>query len=227
LLARAAAGGWPVARSYGMTEASSQVATSAPSAALAEGELPPMPFVTIRSRSIDGTDLAPCAEGQIVVSGPIVSPGYWPPDASEETDGFATGDLGWLDERGGLHVVGRLHDVLITGGENVHPAEVEAVLDEHPRVLESCVVGVPDREWGQRLVAALVPRRTAGEAGGEANARAADDRDADVLAFLRARLAGYKVPRGLVWLAHALPRNSGGKVLRSKVLEELTDDPGR
>jgi O-succinylbenzoic acid--CoA ligase len=216
LLARAAGLGWPVAPTYGLTEGTSQVATAFPSTTEGAEALPVLPFVNVRIQEEDGSQAPSGAEGEIAVAGPTVMAGYWPLDTWCHPPGawFATGDRGRLDQAGQLHVLGRVRDTLITGGENVHPVEVEAVLDAHPAVLESCVVGVPHPEWGQRLVAALVLRELP---AGKAGARL----EADILAFARSHLAGYKVPRDFVWLDHELPRNTGGKLLRAEVLAEV------
>lgn len=123
-------------------------------------------------------------------------------------DAVDTGDAGWLDEHGYLHLIGRADDTVITGGENVHPSEVEAVLDRHPELSESAVVGVPDAEYGQALAAFIVPR------GG-----VAPDTEA-LRGFVRERLAGYKVPKHVV-AVEELPRNATGKVLKRVLAEEF------
>ena len=273
LLERAAAGGWPVALTYGLTEAASQVATAAPARSLAEPALPPLPFVRVRVLADCGTDAdaADGALGEIAVSGPTVMAGYWSADAAASrvaaasgsavvnrdpdadhgardqsggtvagdlaADGegtadrgaasgrragpdgqrwWRTGDLGRLDASGRLTVLGRRDDLVITGGENVAPHDVEAVLDAHPAVAESCVVGLTDPEWGQRLVAALVPTPVTGGPSVD---------PVEVLAFARERLARYQVPREAVWWSAPLPRTSSGKLLRSEVAAALAAGP--
>src|SRR5262249_48293343 len=111
-----------------------------------------------------------------------------------------TGAFGRLEEDGCLHVLGRRTDLIVTGGENVYPAEVEAALVEIPGITAACVFGIPDETWGQIVGAALVGRR-----------------DVDLRAHLEARLAGFKRPRRIVWL-DALPLLPNGKVDRSAVL---------
>jgi O-succinylbenzoic acid--CoA ligase len=150
--------------------------------------------------------------GEIRVRGPQVTSGYWDdPEATRQAfdaDGwFRTGDLGWIDADGVLHVLDRRTDLVVSGGENVYPAEVEAVLAQHPAVREAAVRGVPDEEWGQ-LVAAWVVL--------------ADDVSWDELAgFCRERLASYKVPRR--WFrSTSLPRTATGKLQRRL----LAADPG-
>ena len=175
LLARAADAGVPVAPTYGLTEACSQVATAG------------VPLFCTR------VELE--ADGEIVVSGPTVSP-----DAGAR---LHTGDLGaWDPEDGTLRIVGRKADTIVTGGENVAPAEVEAVLEGHADVLEAGVLARPDDTWGEAVVA-LVRLRP--------GARATPD---DLLAHARAHLAGFKVPKDLHLIAGPLPRTASGKLLR-------------
>ena len=125
-------------------------------------------------------------------------------------DAVDTGDAGWLDAGGCLFLAGRADDVVVTGGENVHPREVETVLDGHPDVVESAVVGVPDEEYGQ-VLAAFVVRRPGARTTPAALRR-----------FVRDRLARYKVPRHLVF-TQELPRNATGKVLKRALAEEFTN----
>jgi long-chain acyl-CoA synthetase len=148
--------------------------------------------------------------GEIQVRGAAPLPGYWDnPQATLHSltpDGFyRTGDVGTLDAAGYLTIVDRLRDVIITGGENVFPAEVEAVLARHPGVADVSVIGVPDDRWGE-TVHAVVVARSAGLSGGE------------VIGFAREQLAGFKCPTG-VTIVEALPRNATGKVLRAALRE--------
>jgi acyl-CoA synthetase (AMP-forming)/AMP-acid ligase II len=113
-----------------------------------------------------------------------------------------TGDLGRLDERGRLHVEGRLKELIVTGGENVAPLEVEQALLAHPAVADAAVVGRPDPEWGEAITAFVVLREPA-------------DSD-DLLAWCRERLAPHKVPKHLAPV-DSLPRSPGGKLLRSRL----------
>jgi len=176
LLARAAAAGVPTVSTYGLTEACSQVTTGGP----------PLFCTHVR--------LGP--EREILVAGPTVAPG------AVAADGWLhTGDEGALDVEGNLTVTGRRGDTIITGGENVAPTEVEAVLAAHPAVAEAGVHGAPDAEWGQRVVATVVLRR--GETASEE----------DLRGYCRVRLAGYKVPR-VVRFAPELPKTVSGKLLR-------------
>jgi fatty-acyl-CoA synthase len=139
--------------------------------------------------------------------------GYWNrPDATataiDELGWFHSGDVGYLDEEGYLYICDRLKDMVISGGENVYPAEVESVLFEHPAVVEVAVIGLPDETWGEAVtaVAALVP-----------------DTDLtleELRGFAEAKLARYKLPLRL-HLVDALPRNPAGKVLKFQLRESL------
>jgi O-succinylbenzoic acid--CoA ligase len=180
LLARAAAAGVPIAPTYGLTEACSQVAT---------GGVP-----------LFCTRVTLEADGEIVVAGPTVSP-----DAGAGDGVLPTGDLGAFDEQGRLHIVGRKADTIVTGGENVAPAEVEAVLEAHPAVAEAGVLGRPDAEWGEAVVALVRLRE-----GAPATPR-------DLLAHCQGRLARFKVPKDIRLVQDALPRTPSGKLVRREL----------
>lgn len=217
LLERAAKAGWPVLPTYGLTEACSQAATLPPGAPLRtdSGGLGPLPGVELRIVDDDGCPLRPGSAGEILVRGDTVTPGYWRrPDASRAllAGGWLhTGDLGVLDESGALRVVGRRDDRLITGGENVHPAEIETVLLGHPDVADVGVAGVADPVYGQRVAAWIVRRP-----GSAIDATTLER-------FARAQLASYKAPRSWRFVA-ALPRNAGGKLLRRALADEAPRD---
>jgi O-succinylbenzoic acid--CoA ligase len=176
LLERAAAAGVPVVPTYGMTEACSQVTTGGP----------PLFCTRVRISSA----------GEVLVAGPTVAPDALGPDGW-----LRTGDLGALDAEGNLTITGRAADTIVSGGENVAPAEVEAVLEEHPAVAEAAVHGRADPEWGEAVVATVVLRPGA-RAGAE-----------ELRAHVRARLAAFKVPKAVA-VAPALPRTPSGKLLR-------------
>jgi O-succinylbenzoic acid--CoA ligase len=203
LCRRAARLGWPVRATYGLTEAASQVATALTAAPGAP--LIPLPETDLRIVDPRGRPCAQGSFGQILVRGPTVSPGYLD-DRAAERSAFVggwlhTADEGALDVEGGLRVRDRRCDLIVSGGENVSPAEVEAVLLDHAAVDEVAVAGAPDPEWGRRVVAWVVLR----EPGGA---------DAGSLAeYARRRLAAYKVPREFCFV-DALPRNAMGKVVR-------------
>jgi O-succinylbenzoic acid--CoA ligase len=179
LLARAAAAGWPVAPTYGLTQTCSAVTVAEPGDTETSGT--PLP----------GVDVTIAPDGEILVAGPTVAGGGV----------LHTGDLGRLDG-GRLVVVGRKSDTIVTGGENVAPTEVEAVLLEHPAVAEAGVAGRPDAEWGEAVTAFVVLR---GEVSPE-----------ELRAFCAARLARFKVPKAIEPVA-ALPRTASGKLLRREL----------
>jgi O-succinylbenzoic acid--CoA ligase len=186
LIARARAAGVPVSATYGLTEASSQVAT-APVAAPERGALPLFcTRVRIDPRS-----------REILVRGPTVAPA-----CADEEGWLHTGDVGGLDESGALHVAGRLSETIISGGENIAPAEVEEALSAHPGVAEAAVFGRPDSDWGEAVSAVVV-------------ASAGETLDVDLLrAHCAQRLAPYKVPKELRVVPGPLPRTSSGKLMR-------------
>ena len=183
LLRRAADAGFPVSHTYGLTEACSTVTLAEP------GDL------ETAGRALPGTGLTVAQDGEILISGPTVV-GEW--------DALRTGDLGRLDDQGRLTVIGRKSDTIVTGGENVAPAEVEAVLEEHPLVAEAAVFARPHPQWGETVTALVVP-------DGEQAPTAAELRDHCV-----ARLAGYKVPKAFE-LVTRLPRTPSGKLLRREL----------
>ncbi len=217
LLLRAVAAGWPVIPSYGMTETASGVV------ALAVAEV--ASHAGTAGRALPRVDLR-LDGGRIAVRGPMVFPGYLgdpgPDGGDADTDPtgpdahgwFHTGDLGTLDADGRLTVLGRVDDVIVSGGEKVAPAEVEAVLLEHPDVRDAAVVGIPDPTWGNAPAAVVVLQR------------GADPSDDDLRAHARARLAGYKVPIRFVRVA-ALPRTDLGKVAGPALARLLAEPIGR
>ncbi|MEI7926369.1 MAG: o-succinylbenzoate--CoA ligase, partial [Chloroflexota bacterium] len=162
-------------------------------------------------------EAAPGEIGEIVVSGPTVCAGYLGrPEATAGAirDGWLhTGDLGYLDDEGYLYVADRRDDLIVSGGENVYPAEVESALLAFAGVDECAVVGIPDERWGALVVAVVVPG--AGTSGLDVAA---------IDAHLRARLAAYKVPRRIEVGTDALPRTASGKVQRHLVRARLTED---
>jgi O-succinylbenzoic acid--CoA ligase len=200
LHARARAHGLPIVATYGLTEAASQVATAAPSD---PHELvgTPVPGTTVRIAEPDAH-----GRGEIVVAGPTVMAGYFrdaDATAAALRGGWLhTGDVGHLDDAGRLQVLDRRTDLVVTGGENVYPTEVETVLRAHPDVADAAVFGVRDAEWGRCVHAAVVPR-----AAGVFD-------EAALRRWCRDRLAGFKTPRTIV-MVDALPRTASGKLRRS------------
>ena len=228
LLERAALAGYPIAATYGLTEAASQVATRPPQtprpassgrgatgddssehASALGGGMVALPGVEIRIVDAEDRPVGCGAAGEIQLRGPIVMSGYLgDPEATARAlrgGWLATGDIGCLDDAGGLRVFDRRSDLILSGGENVYPAERESVLVEHPEVLEAGVVGVPDVRFGARPLAFVVWRVGASpDPGGLA-------------AWCRTRLAGYKVPVDFI-AVDALPRTASGKLLRRELV---------
>jgi o-succinylbenzoate---CoA ligase len=169
-------------------------------------------FGEVRIVDEAGAPLPEGQHGEVIVRGPTVMAGYYgEPEATARVlhDGWLhTGDIGYLDRDGDLWLVQRRSDVIVSGGENVYPAEVEAALREHPAIVAAAVAGLPDAEWGERVAALVVP-----VAGARLDA-------AELLAFLRGRLAGYKLPRTLR-IVEALPQTASGKIARAAVRELL------
>jgi fatty-acyl-CoA synthase len=198
----------PFLQGYGMTETSpGALFLAAERAADKAGTAGVASFFTdVRVVRPDGGDVAPGEKGEVVVAGPNVMLGYWDrPDATAEVmDGewFRSGDVAVVDDDGYVTIVDRIKDVIISGGENVYPAEVEDVIYGHPDVAECAVIGVPDERWGEVGRAVVVPR-----AGATLDEQA-------LLAHLDGRLARYKVPRSVVF-ADRLPRSGAGKVLKA------------
>jgi O-succinylbenzoic acid--CoA ligase len=154
--------------------------------------------------------------GTVEVRGPMVFAGYVRDQAAtgERLSGewLRTGDLGSLDEEGLLRIVDRREDLIVSGGENVYPAEVEAILREHPDVIDAAVVGLADSTWGRVPAAAVVL------------APASATTDAELARHCRERLASYKVPVAFHRVSE-LPRNEAGKVLRRELRERLGEAP--
>lgn len=208
LLERAFDCGLPVAPTYGLTEACSQVTTMRPEDAPRKpGSVgKPLNGTTVTIARDDGAQAATGEVGEIIVRGPAVFGGYLnaPDDPATQKGVLHTGDLGYLDADGDLFVLQRRTDLIVSGGENVYPAEVEAVLRAHPAVAEVCVAGLPHPEWGQQVACAVVLRPGAGVDS------------AALQMWCRERLAGYKCPR-LIRFVAALPMTASGKVIRREV----------
>jgi o-succinylbenzoate---CoA ligase len=193
LVERAREAGLPLSQTYGLTEACSQVTTAPPH----------------DERIRPGSDAGPplfctrvelSSQHEILVRGPTVARAALAPDGW-----LHTGDLGELDDEGRLRVTGRIADTIVTGGENVAPAEIEGVLLEHPSVADAAVHGVPDPEWGEAVVAAVVlaPEMRAGED--------------ELRRHCAGRLAGYKVPKQVRFVS-SLPRTPSGKLRRRELV---------
>lgn len=200
----------PIFPTYGMTETASQIATATPAEARANpGTVGrPLFWTDLSVRSSAGDERPPGEVGELVVSGPTVSTGYLDADGGFGPDGLHTGDVGYRDADGRVWVIGRTDDLIVTGGENVAPAEVEDALLTHPDVADAAVVGLPDDEWGEHVAALVVPRE------------GADLSTATVESHCRDRLAGYKIPK-TIRLGETVPRTDSGTVRRDAVRERL------
>jgi O-succinylbenzoic acid--CoA ligase len=193
-----------------LTESCSQAVTLAPEDALPRlGSVgKPLYPNEVRVVGSDGRDAPTDEAGEILIRGPIVMSGYLNQSEATSraiTDGWLhTGDIGRIDADGYLYVLDRRDDLIVTGGENVYPAEVEAVLQSHPSIAESAVIGAEDGEWGQRVVA--IARLEGDESGTDATS---------LQIFCRERLAGYKVPKEFRFVTEPLPRTASGKLRRS------------
>jgi fatty-acyl-CoA synthase len=204
LLERWAARGCAIVQGYGLTEAAPNVLCLPPEEAVRKlgcaGK--PYPFVDVRVSD---------TESELQVRGPNVFAGYWRDDAATRDaftqDGWLrTGDVAERDDEGFFRIRGRLKDMYISGGENVYPAEVEAVLHEHPRVADAAVVGVPHERWGEVGLAFVVADGVSGE---------------ELIDFCAARLARFKVPRSVRFVAE-IPRSSLGKIRKDALTAEVT-----
>ena len=202
LLETWAARGTAIVQGYGLTEAAPNVLCLPPEDAVRKigyaGK--PYPFVDVRISD----------EGELQVQGPNVFPGYWRNDdatAQAFTDDgwLRTGDLAEADDEGFYRIKGRLKEMYISGGENVYPAEIEAVLHEHPQVQDAAVVGIPDERWGECGVAFVV------------SVGVTED---ELIAWCEARLARFKMPTSIRFVGE-IPRNSLGKIQKQGLVEEV------
>ena len=193
----------PVFQTYGMTETASQIVTLTPEDSLRKIGSAGKPLFPCAVK-IDGAD-----EGEILVSGPNVTPGYLHrPDANKcvfQDGWFRTGDIGRLDEEGFLYVLDRRSDLIISGGENIYPAEIESVLTGHPAIYEAGVTGVTDDRWGSVPAAFYVSKAPVSKE--------------ELIEFCREKLARYKVPAYFVKVAE-LPRNASNKLLRRELAKQ-------
>lgn len=236
LLDAARARGWPVLTTYGLTESCAMVTLqplgTAPDRALGAGL--PLAGNEVRVRPSDAPSSAAGApvgavsgerEGELEVRGPALMDGYvgLPREVAFTADGWLrTGDLARLDAAGRVHILARRTDLIVTGGENVYPAEVEAVLTAHPRVAQAAVVGFADAEWGERVVAAVVlhapPARPGArlEQPSSSGPAEVDELASEIVEHTRGSLAPHKRPRQVVVLA-TLPVGASGKIDRRAV----------
>ena len=200
---------------YGMTETGMNTSNPLDGKRIGGTVGPPLPGVDLRILDEQGTPCAPGIVGAIEVKGPNVFPGYWRlPDITRNeftVDGFfRTGDLGTWTPEGYVQIVGREKDLIITGGLNVYPKEIEEYIDALEGVAESAVIGLPDADFGEAVTAVIVPRP------GQALSEHA------IISALKADIAGFKVPKRILFMAE-LPRNAMGKVQKNILREHAAD----
>lgn len=209
--------GIPVFQTYGMTETSSQFATLIPEDSRRKigSSGKPLFLNEIKIVDSDHINCGPNEAGEIAVKGPNVTKGYINrPSANTEAfkDGwFYTGDIGYLDEEGFLYVLDRRSDLIISGGENIYPAEIEAVLSSHPLIEEAAVVGKKDSIWGE-VPAAFVVQSSDGQL-----------KEPALTEYCLDRLASYKVPK-TIYFVDRLPRNASNKLLRRELKKKMEID---
>lgn len=195
-----------LAPTYGMTETASQIATLKPDNFLAGNNScgKALPHANITICTPKGEKLANNQIGTITISAESLALGYYP-DLFNEEQQFSLDDLGFLDENNDLHIVGRSSDKIITGGENVFPAQIESAILATDLVADICVIGLPDRHWGQVVTAVYIPSNSQVES-------------ADLQTAIQEKLSKFKQPK--YWVAvESLPRNQQGKVKRDRLQE--------
>lgn len=241
LLERCATLGVPVVQTYGLTETCSQIATLAPEDALRRIGAAGRPLYPNELRVVrtSGEEADAGEAGEIVARGPVVMAGYaGQPEATARAlagGWLHTGDIGHLDADGLLYLLDRRDDLIVTGGENVYPSEVEEALLAHRWVIEAAVIGLPDSQWGQRVVAVVrlgelsgaTEHAVEGAADGTAHGAAPGADPRDVLkTHCRSRLGGYKVPREIRVVTEPLPRTASGKLRRRALREQIVSVDG-
>ncbi|WP_341711187.1 fatty acid--CoA ligase [Erythrobacter sp.] len=199
---------------YGMTETTGTIAMLPPDDHVLDGNQrmrsagKAVPGTELRVVGEDGQELPRGEVGELIVKSPSNMAGYWNlPDATSSAliDGWMhTGDAAYMDEDGYVYIQDRMKDMIISGGENVYPAQVESAIYGHPAVAEVAVIGVPDDTWGEAVKACVVPKP------------GADLDPNDIIAWTRERLAGFKVPKSID-VIDVLPRNASGKILRREL----------
>jgi long-chain acyl-CoA synthetase len=205
------------AQMYGMTETTGTIVALGPSDHDTKGSPrmrsagKPLPGVEIRVIDADGKALAPNEVGEIATRSVWNMAGYWNlPEATTNTIGpdgwLRTGDAGYVDEDGYVYIHDRVKDMIISGGENIYPAEVESAIYGHPDVADVAVIGVPDEKWGEAVKAMVVCKSGKSPSPN------------DIIGFARTRIAAFKVPKSVDFI-EALPRNASGKILRRELRE--------
>ncbi len=199
-----------LAPTYGMTETASQIATLKPDdfldGKISSGQILPHAKVTIRNQQ--GEILNSNQIGTITIHAKSLALGYYPKTRENQTD-FQVDDLGFLDEQGHLNIVGRNSDKIITGGENIYPIEIESAIQATQMVADICVIGIPDKHWGQALTAIYIPKKS-------------DTSALKIQTLLKDKLSKFKIPK--YWIPQQnLPRNSQGKINRQQLQQIATE----
>jgi len=195
---------------YGLTEGGPGISILTPKDFYQAIDSVGRPLLSVEVKIADGNDhsLAPGQVGEILCRGPNIMRGYFnDPAATDKALGggwLHTGDMGWLDEAGFLYIAGRKKDLIISGGNNIYPLEVEEVLHQHPAVKEAAVIGVEDQLWGEKVSAAVVL--------GQNKACTAQQ----LMEFCRERLAAFKCPRAVIFTSE-LPRNAAQKIMKEEI----------
>jgi malonyl-CoA/methylmalonyl-CoA synthetase len=208
--------GHAILERYGMTETNMTTSNPYEGERVAGTVGPPLPGVEVRVADLETGEIVPAGKtGVIEVRGPNVFKGYWhnPEKTAAEFRGdrfFITGDIGKIDSEGYVHILGRARDLIITGGLNVYPKEIEAEIDSIPGVAESAVIGLPHDDFGE-AIAAIVVRSPDAQLD-----------ESDVREFLEVRLARFKLPKRVVFVDE-LPRNAMAKVQKAVLRESYKD----
>jgi long-chain acyl-CoA synthetase len=198
---------------YGLTEASPAVAMCRRSMPQKKGSCGvPLPGVEVKIFDGEDKELPPCEQGEIVVRGPNVMKGYYKRPEETETvlrgGWLHTGDVGYLDEEGYLYVTDRIKDMIIKGGYNIYPSEIEGYLEEHPAIREVAVIGLPDEKYGEEIMAFVVS-----EPGHVSS-------EEEVIAYAQSRITRFKCPSRVTFL-ESLPKNPVGKVQKKELKKRV------
>lgn len=204
-----------ISEGYGLTESASAVTYNHYYAHVVASVGDAVPGVEVEIRDQNGSKLGPGHEGEICILGPNIMKGYLnnPKDteAAFWPDGwFRSGDIGVMNENGYLFIVDRLKDMIITGGENVYPREVEEALYTFADIEECAVIGIPDKEWGERVVAFVVPRE------------GKDLVPADIKRYLKSKISSFKIPKDYL-IVKQLPKSPAGKILKRELRKSIVE----
>ncbi|MBW1703043.1 MAG: AMP-binding protein, partial [Deltaproteobacteria bacterium] len=207
--------GLDIYESYGMTESATMVTYNHYYRHVVGSVGTPVSTIEVQIRDKEGNLLGPGSEGEICIRGPNIMMGYLNrPDETRSVfwdEWFRSEDIGVIDENGYLFIVDRLKDMIITGGENVYPREIEEVLYSRPEVGECAVIGLPDKEYGERVMAFIVPKE-----GRQLN-------QAELKSYLKTKLSSFKVPKEFISVAD-LPKSSTGKILKRELKRQMLEE---